>query len=95
MVGVAPIDFDINSSSYDTCGWYLYCNEEIIKESDKLPNKIKISLEKGRIIDKEWNDNNLTSLINDCNNIENDTKDINIINDNIKKCDLNKDLIID
>ena len=25
MVGVAPIDFDINSSSYDTCGWYFYC----------------------------------------------------------------------
>ena len=25
MVGVAPIDFDINSSSYNTCGWYLYC----------------------------------------------------------------------
>ena len=25
MVGVAPIDFDINSSSYDTCGWYYYC----------------------------------------------------------------------
>ena len=25
MVGVAPSDFDINSSSYDTCGWYLYC----------------------------------------------------------------------
>ena len=24
MVGVAPIDFDINSSSYDTCGWYLH-----------------------------------------------------------------------
>ena len=22
MVGVAPIDFDINSSSYNTCGWY-------------------------------------------------------------------------
>ena len=26
MVGVASIDFDINSSSYDTCGWYLYCS---------------------------------------------------------------------
>ena len=25
MVGVAPIDFDINSSSFDTCGWYFYC----------------------------------------------------------------------
>ena len=23
MVGVAPIDFDINASSYDNCGWYL------------------------------------------------------------------------
>ena len=25
MAGVAPIDFDINSSSYNSCGWYLYC----------------------------------------------------------------------
>ena len=25
MVGVAPIDFDINSSVYNNCGWYLYC----------------------------------------------------------------------
>ena len=24
MVGVAPIDFDINSSSYTKCGWYFY-----------------------------------------------------------------------
>ena len=26
MVGVAPIDFDIHSSSYNTCGWYFYCH---------------------------------------------------------------------
>ena len=25
MLGVAPSDFDINSSSYNTCGWYFYC----------------------------------------------------------------------
>ena len=25
MVGVAPIDFDINSSNHNTCGWYLHC----------------------------------------------------------------------
>ena len=25
MVGVAPIDFDINSSYYSTCGYYFYC----------------------------------------------------------------------
>ena len=24
MVGVAPIDFDINSSTYTKCGWYFY-----------------------------------------------------------------------
>ena len=30
MVGVAPIDFDINSSSYNTCGWYLYCNNSTL-----------------------------------------------------------------
>ena len=26
MVGVAPSDFDINSSLYNTCGWYFYCH---------------------------------------------------------------------
>ena len=26
MIGVAPIDFDINSTEhYHSCGWYLYC----------------------------------------------------------------------
>ena len=68
-----------------------YINEEIIKESEKLPNKIKISIEKGKMIDKEWNENNLISLINDCINIENNIKEINIINDNIKKSNLYKD----
>ena len=24
-IGVATIDFDIHTSIYDTCGWYLYC----------------------------------------------------------------------
>ena len=27
MVGVAPIDFDIYSSSYNTCGWYFHCKQ--------------------------------------------------------------------
>ena len=25
MVGVAPNDFDINKSEWNTCGWYFYC----------------------------------------------------------------------
>ena len=60
----------------------------------KKRNKIKESIEKGKKIDKEWNENNLSSLINDCINIENNIKEIYIINDNIKKCDLNKDIKI-
>ena len=68
----------------------IFCNEAIIKDSEKLPNKIKSSLEKGKIIEKDWNDNKLNLLINDCINIENNIKDINLINENIKKCNLNK-----
>ena len=71
-----------------------YFKEDIIKKSEKLPNKIKKSIEKGKIIDKEWNENNLSSLINDCINIENNINEINILNDNINKCNSNKDIKI-
>ena len=30
MVGVAPIDFDINTSSHHNCGWYLFCNDSLL-----------------------------------------------------------------
>ena len=36
-----------------------YINEIKIKESEKLPNKIKLSLEKGKTIEKDFNENNL------------------------------------
>ena len=63
----------------------IYFDENVIKKSEKLPNKIKISLEKGKIIEKEWDKNGLNSVINDCINIENNIKDINLLNDAIKK----------
>ena len=70
-----------------------FCNEELIKESEKLPNKVKLSLEKGKLINNEWNDNNkLNSIINDCINIENNIKNINLINSNINKLKLNNDI---
>ena len=50
-----------------------------------MPNKIKISLEKGKTLDKDWNDNEINCVINDCINIENNIKDINLINQNIQK----------
>ena len=68
----------------------IYLNENIIKKYEKLPNKVKISLEKGKIIEKEWNENKLISLINDCINIESNIKDINLINEKIKKCNNNE-----
>ena len=68
----------------------LFDNEDLFKESEKLPNKIKISLEKGKLIDNEFNDNDkLSSIINDCIHIEKIIKNINIIMNNIKKYHLN------
>ena len=63
-----------------------FFNENIIKESEKLPNKIKISLEKGKRINNNWKENKLNSLINDCLNIENNIKSIHKINEKFKKC---------
>ena len=63
----------------------IYCNEDIIKESKNLSNKIKISLEKGKEMDQNWNKNKLNLLINNCLYIENNIKDINKINEFISK----------
>ena len=73
----------------------LFGNENIIKESERLPNKIKLSLEKGKLISNEWNDfNKLGLLINNCILIENNIKNINIIHDSIKKSKLNDNIKI-
>ena len=63
----------------------IYFNDSIMKESEKLPNKIKLSLEKVCVIDKEYNDNNLSLFISDCINIENNIKEINTIKEKIDK----------
>ena len=68
--------------------------EDIIKESEKLPNKIKLSLEKSKILEKEWKDNNLSNYINNCIFIENNIKEINKINNIIQKEKTNKNNII-
>ena len=74
----------------------IFCKEDIIKEGEKLPDKIKLSIEKGKAINNEWNDNKkLVQLIYDCINIEDNIKKINLINENIKKCNLNKEEIIE
>ena len=68
-----------------------FISEHIIKENENLPTKIQLSLEKGKNIDKEWNDENkLNSIINDCINIENNIKEITVIKNNIKNINDNK-----
>ena len=62
----------------------LFSKDNITKDIEKLPNKIKISLDKGKKIDNDWdNENKLSFLINDCLHIENNIQSINIINQNV------------
>ena len=63
----------------------IYFKEDIIKENEKLPNKIRILLEEGMKAENEWDYNKLSLLINTCLKIENNIKEINIIDDNLKK----------
>ena len=70
-------------------------NDDLVIESEKLPNKVKISLEKGKLINDDWKDENkLCSYINDCIIIENNIKDINIINEKINNYNSSKDINI-
>jgi len=61
----------------------LFFQKEIVKEGEKLPKKIKTSLEKAKLIDNQWNNNKLNSLIKDCLNIENTIKEIGKIKNDI------------
>ena len=72
----------------------LFFDEEIIKKTEKLPNKIKNSLEKEEMINKILNESNIKVLIHNCLNFENDIKEINELKENIQKCNSNKNISI-
>ena len=61
-----------------------YCKENFMESIEKLPQRTKKTLEKAKSINT--NNNKLSSLINDCLNIENNIKDINEINKIREKC---------
>ena len=74
----------------------LFFKEDLIKKSQKLPNMIKISLEKGKIKEEDWKDEDkLSCLINNCISIEKNIKDLEDINDKIKECNSKKDYIVE
>ena len=73
----------------------IFLNENLIFENEKLPDKIKILLEKSKNAENEWNDKNkLNIIINDCINIENNINNINIIKEKLKKCKDNDSEVI-
>ena len=63
----------------------LFFKEEIIKETEKLPNEIKFALENSKKNNIELNDKKLNLLIIQCIKIEKIIKKVNILNENIKK----------
>ena len=76
--------------------------KENIKSLEDLSNsfnnnfkEIKESLDKGKKIDKEWDNENLISYINECINIENNIKSINIIQKSINKYKTNNKVRIE
>ena len=74
----------------------IFFNEELIKESEKLPNLVKLSLEKGQIKEDEWkNEKRLIELINHCINIENTIIKIDSIYNKIQEYNSTKDTEID
>ena len=65
----------------------IFFKEDIIKDFEKLPKKVKISLEKGKSMDnKQYESNKLNQFINDCINIENNIQYVNIMNKKLAKC---------
>jgi len=65
----------------------LFFKEDMVKDCDKLPSKIEMSLQKGKIINDNWNDQNkINSLINDCIIIENNIKYIKDLDQIMRKC---------
>ena len=65
----------------------LYFKEDLIKQGEKLPNEIKQSLEKGKLMENENKEiDKLNKFVNDCINIEKNIENIQSIKENIEKC---------
>jgi len=75
--------FEIIDNKFDEL--YFDKNKNVINEEEKIANKIEIYLKIGKLIDNQWKDNKLNYLINNCITIENNIKDINIINNKVEK----------
>ena len=64
--------------------------DDVLENAEKLPKKVKLTLQMGNSIKQDLKINNINSFINDCSLIDNKMKEINNIRDDIKKSYLNK-----
>ena len=62
-----------------------FINENLLRDYEKFPKKIKASLEKGNLVQNENKVDKKLNLINELIQIENNIKDINKINEDINK----------
>ena len=65
-------------------------SENLIKESEKLPNKINIALESGKKLNNKWENDNLNLLINECINFENNIQIIETIKEKVDESNMLK-----
>lgn len=61
----------------------IFFKEEFLKKCEILPIQVNKYLEQGKILDKEWKNDKLSLLINNCLDIEKNIKIINIMNKKI------------
>ena len=75
----------------------IFLKDDLFKKTETLPNKIKISLEIGKKLNEDWNENNLSAKISECINVENNIKDLNILKNNANKIHskIKKEIIFD
>ena len=73
----------------------LFFKEEMIRKSETLPKKIRISLDKGKIEENEWNNKDkLNLLIYNSICIEKNIEEIKMINESIENAKSNLDLSV-
>ena len=64
----------------------IFFKEDLMKEFQKMPKKIDMFLEKGKISENDWKDKKkLNSLINDCLEVEKIINDIKDLDEKLKK----------
>ena len=63
-----------------------FFKEDLIRKGEKISIQIKNLMDKKNLINEEWDNKILVERINDCINIENNIKNIQEINKNIKNC---------